>query len=192
MRVSVPGDWMKGMIDHFGINCADLDAAKAFYDGVLGTLGYGRVLDFGVAVGYGPAGKPDFWIGSYDGQPATQREVHIAFQVPSKEAVDAFYAKALELGATSLHEVVRRRPQARRAARYAYTWRSTQLMRGAALFCLGMQCSQPAWHMPPITSRSPQPRLKARVAPPPNGRSKKRRGAPSARIATSVGRSLGM
>ena len=27
------------MIDHLGINCADLDASKRFYDTVLGTLG---------------------------------------------------------------------------------------------------------------------------------------------------------
>ena len=32
------------MIDHFGINCADLPAAAAFYDKVLGTLGYTRLL----------------------------------------------------------------------------------------------------------------------------------------------------
>ena len=47
------------MIDHFGINCADLDAAKAFYDAVLAPLGFSRQMDFGVAVGYGsPAAIP--------------------------------------------------------------------------------------------------------------------------------------
>ena len=51
------------MIDHLGINCADLAASAAFYDKVLGALGYARVMDFEVAIGYG-AGKPDFWIGS--------------------------------------------------------------------------------------------------------------------------------
>lgn len=90
------------MIDHFGINCADLEASKAFYDGVLATLGYGRVMDVGVAVGYGKD-RPDFWLSSYDGQPAVQREMHLAFQAPDKDAVEAFYAKALELGAEPLH-----------------------------------------------------------------------------------------
>ena len=28
------------MIDHFGLQCADLDASGAFYDTVLATLGY--------------------------------------------------------------------------------------------------------------------------------------------------------
>ena len=44
------------MIDHFGINCSDLAAAAAFYDQVLGVLGYTRLMDFGVAIGYGTAG----------------------------------------------------------------------------------------------------------------------------------------
>ena len=38
------------MIDHFGINCADLGASGAFYDQVLATLGHRRLLDFGEAV----------------------------------------------------------------------------------------------------------------------------------------------
>ena len=40
------------MTDHFGINCADLETAKAFYDQVLGVLGYSRQMDFGMAIGY--------------------------------------------------------------------------------------------------------------------------------------------
>ena len=47
------------MIDHLGINCSDLPAAAAFYDKVLGTLGYARILDFELAIGYGKD-KPDF------------------------------------------------------------------------------------------------------------------------------------
>ena len=38
------------MIDHFGINCADLDAAKRFYDQTLAVLGHQRVMDFGVDI----------------------------------------------------------------------------------------------------------------------------------------------
>ena len=38
------------MIDHFGINCADFAKASAFYDEVLGVLGYSRQMDFGVAI----------------------------------------------------------------------------------------------------------------------------------------------
>ena len=95
------------MIDHFGINCSDLAASSAFYDKVLGVLGFGRVMDFGVAIGYGPAGKPDFWIGSQpEGGPSTgpNREVHVAFQAESADAVRAFFDAAVSLGAEVLHE----------------------------------------------------------------------------------------
>jgi catechol 2,3-dioxygenase-like lactoylglutathione lyase family enzyme len=44
-------DRVTTMIDHFGINCADLEAAKRFYDTVLAVLGYGRQMDFDEAVG---------------------------------------------------------------------------------------------------------------------------------------------
>ena len=57
----MPGPNVVVMIDHFGINCADLPAASAFYDKVLGVLEHRRLMDFGVAIGYG-TDKPDFWI----------------------------------------------------------------------------------------------------------------------------------
>jgi catechol 2,3-dioxygenase-like lactoylglutathione lyase family enzyme len=91
------------MIDHFGINCADLDAAKRFYDTVLGTLGYSRQMDFEVAVGYGRDGHPAFWISVMEDIPAN-REVHIAFQAPDVDAVHAFHRAATGLGAETLHE----------------------------------------------------------------------------------------
>ena len=51
------------MIDHFGINCADLDEATRFYDAVLAPLGGTRMMDLGVAVGYGTGDHADFWVG---------------------------------------------------------------------------------------------------------------------------------
>lgn len=93
------------MIDHFGINCADLDEAKRFYDAVLQPLGARRVMDFGVAVGYGNDDNPEFWIGTIQDSPTgPNREMHVAFTAPDTETVDAFYRAAIELGATSLHE----------------------------------------------------------------------------------------
>lgn len=90
------------MIDHLGINCADLDASKAFYDKVLGVLGYTRQMDFDVAVGYGRDGEPAFWIG---GSPTDgpNREVHVAFVAADSDHVRAFHAAATELGAETLH-----------------------------------------------------------------------------------------
>lgn len=91
------------MIDHFGINCADYPASRTFYDTVLGALGYGRVMDFGEAIGYGSEGRPDFWIAGW-AEGGTQREMHLAFQAADAAAVRAFHAAAVGLGAEVLHE----------------------------------------------------------------------------------------
>jgi len=90
------------MIDHFGINCSDMAASAAFYDTVLGTLGHTRMMDFGMAIGYGTT-QPAFWISTFEGMGAN-REVHVAFTAPDADHVRAFHAAAVELGAESLHE----------------------------------------------------------------------------------------
>ncbi|WP_422742422.1 VOC family protein [Mycobacterium sp. WMMD1722] len=94
------------MIDHFGINCADLAASKEFYDKVLGVLGFSRQMDVGMAVGYGSEGHPSFWIGdAAAGHVAgPNRENHIAFSAKDPESVQAFFRTALALGAEPLHE----------------------------------------------------------------------------------------
>src|SRR3546814_1052163 len=58
----IPRMYGHGVIDHFGINCADWEKSKAFYEKVLGVLGFTRQMDYQVAIGYGADGKPDFWI----------------------------------------------------------------------------------------------------------------------------------
>jgi catechol 2,3-dioxygenase-like lactoylglutathione lyase family enzyme len=90
------------MLDHVGIQCSDLDASARFYDTVLATLGYRRVMDFGVAMGYGKD-SPDFWIGIFDSGEGF-RESHIAFHAADRAAVDAFHAAGVELGTEVLHE----------------------------------------------------------------------------------------
>jgi catechol 2,3-dioxygenase-like lactoylglutathione lyase family enzyme len=94
---------MGGVIDHFGINCADLEGAKTFYDTVLAPLGHSRQMDFGVAVGYGSDGKPDFWISTFEGM-GPNREMHIAFSARDAATVRAFFDAAVGLGAEVLHE----------------------------------------------------------------------------------------
>ena len=90
------------MLDHLGIQCADLAASAAFYDAALAPLGFRRVMEFDIAIGYG-AGKPDFWIGVFDSGEGF-RESHIAFQAADRAAVDAFFAAAVATGAEVLHE----------------------------------------------------------------------------------------
>jgi catechol 2,3-dioxygenase-like lactoylglutathione lyase family enzyme len=91
------------MLDHLSIQCADPGASAAFYDAVLSPLGGGRVMDFGPVIGFGMGGKPTFWIGP-DNTGGENREVHIAFSAPDREAVRAFFNAAVGLGAEVLHE----------------------------------------------------------------------------------------
>lgn len=91
------------MIDHFGINCRDLATSAAFYDRVLGVLGHGRLLDFGVAIGYG-TDQPNFWIAAADEAMPDNREMHVAFTARDADQVREWYAAAIDAGAESLHE----------------------------------------------------------------------------------------
>jgi catechol 2,3-dioxygenase-like lactoylglutathione lyase family enzyme len=83
------------MFDHVGLNVQDYETSKRFYDETLAVLGYGVVMEFPHACGYGPAGKPEFWI--------AQREPigtgsHVAFASPDRATVDAFHEAALAAG----------------------------------------------------------------------------------------------
>lgn len=81
----------------------DLEKAAAFYDELLGSIGHTRVFaDENGFIAWGASLEgPVFAITPpFDKQPATVGNgVMAAFAMDSKEQVDAFYAKALSLGA---------------------------------------------------------------------------------------------
>src|SRR5262249_54638581 len=83
-------------IDHISLRVTDVGRSKAFYTAVLATLGYGPQMDFGDIVGYGPKGRPCFWLTKGENVTPT----HIAFASPSREAAMPFYETALASGAT--------------------------------------------------------------------------------------------
>ena len=91
------------MLDHLGLQCTDLQASAAFYDAVLAPLGGSRLMDFGMALGSGVPPMPDFWISAWDSGEGF-RESHVAFSAPDRDAVLAFFAAAVALGAEVLHE----------------------------------------------------------------------------------------
>lgn len=91
------------MLDHLGIQCADVPTSAAFYDSVLATIGGARIMDFGVAIGYGVGDHPDFWLGIFDSGEGF-RESHIAFTAPDRATVRAFFDAAVAAGAEVLHE----------------------------------------------------------------------------------------
>jgi catechol 2,3-dioxygenase-like lactoylglutathione lyase family enzyme len=89
------------LIDHTGIGVADVARSAAFYDVVLGALGFRRVAqlpaDSGAdAVAYG-VDVPTFWIDRF--HPHSVKN-HTAFVASSRAAVDAFHAAALKAGGT--------------------------------------------------------------------------------------------
>lgn len=90
------------MLDHIGIQVDDFHAATAFYDAVLAPLGYGRVMDGGQQVAYGPPEFPAFWV-SPRLEDSRNREVHLAFRAPDETAVRAFHQAALAQGAEEMH-----------------------------------------------------------------------------------------
>ena len=88
------------MISHLSIGVSDLQRATAFYDAVLGGLGYARLFSGPASVGYGPPGgaealalkqRPSSAIGREEG-------FHLAFTAPDHAAVDRFHAQAVALG----------------------------------------------------------------------------------------------
>jgi catechol 2,3-dioxygenase-like lactoylglutathione lyase family enzyme len=91
------------MLDHISIQCADVASSAAFYDAVFAPLGASRIMDFGVVIGFGVGGKPEFWIGPQNTGNGF-RETHLAFTASDRATVRAFYDAAIAAGAESLHE----------------------------------------------------------------------------------------
>jgi catechol 2,3-dioxygenase-like lactoylglutathione lyase family enzyme len=84
---------------HVSIGTNDFPRAKAFYDAVLATLQIECLEDVEDGSGYGRA-LPEFWVGfPHDGAAASPGNgVHVCFEAHSVEEVQAFHARALELG----------------------------------------------------------------------------------------------
>ena len=96
------------IISHVSVGTNDYEKAKAFYTPLLETVG-AKVLEDLPQFKWVSYGKKytEFWVGEpmsdtgEKGEPATVGNgVHISFMADSQEMVEAFHAKALELGAT--------------------------------------------------------------------------------------------
>ena len=93
------------MLDHLGIQSADVDAAAAFYLTIFEPIGLREIMRFdtpgGPVVGMGADGKPSFWLSPSTG--AETREIHVAFAAPDRAAVDAVHDAAMAAGVEVLH-----------------------------------------------------------------------------------------
>jgi predicted lactoylglutathione lyase len=81
------------MLDHTGVTVTDLGKAKTFYEAALSPLGLKVILDKDRIAGFGQ-GHLEFMIVKGE----SPHHAHVSFTAPSKEAVDTFYAKAVEAG----------------------------------------------------------------------------------------------
>ncbi|MFQ5609467.1 MAG: VOC family protein [Woeseiaceae bacterium] len=91
------------MIGYTTVGTNDFERAARFYDDLFGSMGIERIFDSETFVAWGPGPKaPAFSICKpYNKEAASVGNgVMIAIALGSTEKVDAFHAKALELGAT--------------------------------------------------------------------------------------------
>ena len=88
------------MFDHVQIKVDDLERSRAFYEPVLGTLGYKVVFEAeAVVVGYGNNPHDMFELRQAGPDALVSKSAHIAFTAQSEDAVRAFHAVALAQGA---------------------------------------------------------------------------------------------
>jgi catechol 2,3-dioxygenase-like lactoylglutathione lyase family enzyme len=94
------------MLDHLGVQVADVEASLAFYLRTFAAIGMREVMrfprDHTVVVGLsGADGIPNFWLTPAAG--AETRELHVAFRAPDRPAVDAVHDAAVAAGVEVLH-----------------------------------------------------------------------------------------
>ena len=87
------------MFDHIQIKVKDFHQSRAFYQAVLGTLGYGVVFEDEGVTGFGPHTHNMFEVRQADETLPISQSIHVAFVAKSQDAVRAFYVMALEHGA---------------------------------------------------------------------------------------------
>ena len=79
------------LFDHIHLRVSDVEASKRFYRAVLASLGLPDILVEGTGFFY----ADELFVDKADGY--TSR-VHLAFQAPDRETVQAFYQAALAAG----------------------------------------------------------------------------------------------
>jgi catechol 2,3-dioxygenase-like lactoylglutathione lyase family enzyme len=90
------------MIDHVSIAVRDLHRASAFYEAVLGALGYTKLETRPATIAFGKK-YSEFWINHRPNMTAVAHDsgAHIALRAANPDMVDAFHAAALAQGGAS-------------------------------------------------------------------------------------------
>lgn len=97
---------LSDMLDHIGLQVADVESSLAFYLRVFAPIGMREVMRFPLGDAFvvglaGPDGTPNFWLAPAAG--AEARELHLAFRAADRQAVDAVHQAAVAAGAEILH-----------------------------------------------------------------------------------------
>ena len=87
------------MLNHVSIGVRNIPNAKAFYDAVLGTLGYECLSSSDSSLGYG-RGQVQLWLSATATPVAADSGsgLHFCFAAPTRSAVAAFHKAALAAG----------------------------------------------------------------------------------------------
>ena len=89
------------MIDHISIGVANLEEAAVFYESLLDGIGLRKLVEKPGTVGFGK-NYPEFWLNHRPGRKPTDDEgFHVCLRAGSTDAVAAFHATAVALGASS-------------------------------------------------------------------------------------------
>src|SRR3712207_3318237 len=113
------------MIGYATVGTNDIDRARGFYDALFGSIGAKRMMEFpqnGFTM-YGTGwGRPALAVTRpYNGEAATPGNgAMVAIVMEARDKVDAFYAKALELGGTDKGPQGLRGPEGKNAFYGAY------------------------------------------------------------------------
>lgn len=88
------------MIDHVSIEVTDLDEATIFYERILETIGFKKLIEKSGTVGFGKK-YPEFWLNH---RPNKQRAAedtgfHVCLRASGVEAVNMFFKTATDGGA---------------------------------------------------------------------------------------------
>jgi len=85
------------MIDHVGLEVADLERSARFYDAVFFPLGVRRLSSSPEAIGYG-VDEERLWLLARDRRGSGGADGHVAFAATGKVAVEAAHAAGLANG----------------------------------------------------------------------------------------------
>lgn len=87
------------MIDHLGLEVADLGRSARFYDAIFFPLGIRRTFESEGAIAWG-VNDARFWVTARD-RPPQASFGHVAFEASGKAAVAAAYEAGLQAGGRS-------------------------------------------------------------------------------------------